>query len=162
LLCLPPHITHFFQLLDRSFYKPLNSDFNLPPGTWIRSHPGRGITKRTFGNIFAEALGRAATLSAGIHGFRAFGMYPLNKHAVPEAAVSLSSVSSREACPTTSISATSDSGNDLAVSTKTTSIPIESSEIMRVSTPRRKHTGREASPSTTPSPSSSAVTFEEI
>jgi hypothetical protein len=43
------------------------------------------------------------------------------------------------------------------------SIPIESGENMRVSTPGWKQTGREASPSNTPSSaSSSAVSFEEI
>jgi transposase len=139
LLCLPPHTTHFLQPLDRSFFKPLKSAFNQACGTWIRNHPGRGVTKLTFGNLFAEAWGRAATVSTGGKGFRACRIYPVNRPVIPEAAMAPSEVSFREAAPSTS------SGN----------------ENMTVSTPKRKYTKCEASASST-SASSSTVSFEEI
>ena len=133
-LCLPPHTTHFLQPLDRSFFKPLKSAFNQACGTWIRNHPGRGITKLTFGNLFAEAWGRAATGN----GFRACGIYPVSRCIIPEAAMTLSKVSVREAAPSIS----------------------SNIEDMTTGTSRRKCTESEASFSTTPS--SSAVWFEEI
>src|SRR5215470_18059766 len=125
--------THFLQPLDRSFFKLLKSTFNQACGTWIRNHPGRGITKLPFGNLFAEAWGRAATVSTGVSGFRACGIYPVNRHVIPEAAMAPPDVSFREAAPSTS--------ND--------------NEDMTVSTPKRKYTECEASASST---SASALT----
>ena len=59
-------------------------------------HPGRGITKLQFGALFAVAWGREATITTAINGFQACGLYPINKNAIPDAALAPSKVSNRE------------------------------------------------------------------
>jgi DDE superfamily endonuclease/helix-turn-helix, Psq domain len=79
LLVLPPHCSHRLQPLDVSFMKPLSTFYNQECEKWLRSHPGRVITMFQIGAVFGSAYIRAATPEVAISGFRATGIFPLNR-----------------------------------------------------------------------------------
>lgn len=119
-----PYTTHFTQPLDRAFFKPLKTAFNQACGTWIRNHPGRGIRKLQFGALLAEAWGRAATIPTAVHGFQACGLYPINKHSIPDAALAPSKLSDRG---TPEQSNSNISANDAA--TTSASTPMKENDV---------------------------------
>jgi len=84
LLCLPPHTTHALQPLDRSFFKPLKTYFNTEIGTWVTNHPGRKVTRYQIGPLICAAWNRAATVGNCTSGFQATGIFPLNRHIIPD------------------------------------------------------------------------------
>ena len=61
--------------------------------TFLSNHPGRPITKLQFGSLLNEAWGRAATPGTASNGFRACGIFPLNKNEIPDNAFMPSTVS---------------------------------------------------------------------
>jgi hypothetical protein len=61
ILCLPSHTTQALQPLDRSFFKPLKTYWNLEAVTWMRIHRGRNITRMHVGEI----IGKVASASVG-------------------------------------------------------------------------------------------------
>jgi hypothetical protein len=87
LLCLSHHTTHFLHPLQKSVSKLLKSAFNQACGTRINELSKEGITELIFGNLFAEAWGREASLSTWSTGFRVCHVYPVNKLAVLESAI---------------------------------------------------------------------------
>ncbi|XP_065642749.1 uncharacterized protein LOC136074370 [Hydra vulgaris] len=48
-ITLPPHTSHKLQPLDRSFFKPIKTFYNIECGSWLREHPGRKITTDQLG-----------------------------------------------------------------------------------------------------------------
>lgn len=93
MLCLPPHTTHFLQPLDRSFFRALKAYYDTACRAFVRNHPGRQIGKLQFGELLNEAWGRAASVSTAVGGFRATGLYPVNRASVPDYAFLPSAVS---------------------------------------------------------------------
>ena len=67
------------QPLDVSFMKPHSTFFNQECEKWLRSHPGRVITMFPLGGLFGSVYVRAATQEVAISGFRAIGIYPVNR-----------------------------------------------------------------------------------
>jgi len=61
--------------------------------TFLSNHPGRQITKLQFGSLLSKSWGRAATTGTASNGFRACGIFPLNKAAIPDNAIMPSTVS---------------------------------------------------------------------
>ena len=86
ILALPPHTTHFLQPLDRSVFGPLNRAYNEECSVFLRESPLHQISKWTFSNLFRKAWDRAMICSNIMSGFRACGIYPLNRDAIPESA----------------------------------------------------------------------------
>src|SRR5258708_32188803 len=83
MICLPPHTTHFLQPLDRAFFRPLKVHYDNACRTYLSNYPGRQITKYQFGSLLNEAWGKAATTGTASNGFRACGIYPPNRNAIP-------------------------------------------------------------------------------
>lgn len=79
LLVLPPHCSHRMQPLDVSFMKPLSTFYSQECEKWLRSHPGRVITMFQVGAVFGAAYVRASTPEIAISGFKATGIYPVNR-----------------------------------------------------------------------------------
>jgi hypothetical protein len=90
-LCLPSHSTHYLQPLDRSFFKPLKTYFYQACQNWILINEKRKITRLQFGKLLCRALSRSATTATG---FRATGIFPLERSAIPDHAFVLSDSSS--------------------------------------------------------------------
>ena len=80
LVVLPPHCSHRLQPLDVAFMKPLSTYYNQECEKWLRSNPGRVITMFQLGRIFGSAYIRAATHEVAIGGFKATGIFPVNRH----------------------------------------------------------------------------------
>ena len=93
MVCLPPHTTHYLQPLDRAFFRPLKVHYDNACRTFLSNHPGRQITKLQFGSLLSKSWGRAATTGTASNGFRACGIFPLNKAAIPDNAIMPSTVS---------------------------------------------------------------------
>lgn len=84
LLSLPPHTSHKLQPLDRSFFKPLKTGFNVACQSWMRTHPGRRITVDQLGELFNIAYSKAASVEIAVSGFRTSGIHPFNRDIIPE------------------------------------------------------------------------------
>ncbi|KAB0790336.1 hypothetical protein PPYR_15330 [Photinus pyralis] len=84
LLCLPSHTTHYLQPLDRSFFKSLKAHFYESCRLWLKTHAGRRITRYQFGELLTLTWGKAATTQNGSSGFKAAGIFPFNRHAIPD------------------------------------------------------------------------------
>lgn len=93
LLCLPSHITHYLQPLDRSFFKPLKTYWQGAVTYWITSHPGRRLTRYQFGGLLSNAWSLAATVSNGTSGFKVCGIFPYDPAQIPEHAFRIASAS---------------------------------------------------------------------
>ena len=79
LITLPPHYTHKFQPLDRTFLKPLKVGYNTAASNWMLSHQGRRISFFEMAGIFATAYNFTANIDKAIDGFRCSGLYPINE-----------------------------------------------------------------------------------
>jgi len=119
LICLPPHTTHYLQPLDRSFFKPLKVYYDQACRSFISNHPGRSITKLQFSTLLNQAWGKAATTETATNGFRICGIYPINRHAIPEHAYAPAGVS--EICVSTG------SSQEAATSTVIENVPVGTS-----------------------------------
>lgn len=84
LLGFPSHTTHFLQPLDRSFFKSLKSHWNCVCNTFMRNNPARKINRAVFGQLLGQAWNKAATVETGANGFKATGIHPLNRDAIPD------------------------------------------------------------------------------
>lgn len=80
MLQLPGHTTHRLQPLDRSFFKPLEAFYTQALEKWLRCNVGRTVTQYQVAELLGEAYGRAATVENAINGFRASGVWPVNRH----------------------------------------------------------------------------------
>lgn len=79
LLSFPPHTSHRLQPLDVSVFGPFQNSRNILLAEWLKEHPGRTMTIHDMGPIFARALEVAATERNIKSGFKAAGIYPLDR-----------------------------------------------------------------------------------
>ena len=79
MISLPPYTTHRLQPLDRSFFGPLNSNYNQAADKWMRNHAGQGITSYQICTLFGEAYTKTATMSNALAGFEKCGIWPCNR-----------------------------------------------------------------------------------
>ncbi|XP_018365006.1 PREDICTED: uncharacterized protein LOC108762485 [Trachymyrmex cornetzi] len=84
LLCLPPHTTHVLQPLDKSFFGPFKAHFKVEANTWINQHKGRNLTRYQLGPLVEKAWSKAATVENGCSGFSSTGIFPFNRHIIPD------------------------------------------------------------------------------
>lgn len=82
LFCLPPHTTHLCQPLDRTCFSSLKSAYNDQCQQFISANPSQVINRSNFTQIFSRAWTMAMTPANVVAGFRATGIYPLNRYAV--------------------------------------------------------------------------------
>jgi len=64
--CLPPHITHIFQLLDLALFKPPKTFHSQDAAAFSHLYPNISITKYCFGKLFAPAGNRKRRLKLEI------------------------------------------------------------------------------------------------
>lgn len=80
LVQLPGHTTHQLQPLDRSFFKPLEVYYTQALEKWLRCNVGRAVTQYQVAELLGEAYAKAATIENAVNGFRAAGVWPVNRH----------------------------------------------------------------------------------
>ena len=82
IFCFPPHTTHFIQPLDKTVFGPLKVYWREQCRRFMAKDPGRVIKRADFGEIFSAAWYEAMTPKNITAGFRATGIYPLNRRAI--------------------------------------------------------------------------------
>lgn len=75
----PPHTSHQLQPLDVSVFSPFQSSANTLLSDWVKCNPGRTMTIHDMTPVFNRALENAATERNIKSGFRASGIYPLDR-----------------------------------------------------------------------------------
>ena len=85
IVCLPPHCTHRMQPLDKSFMSPFKTYYAQSIEQWLKHNPGRRVTIYQIGEIFGQAFLKAATYQTAVNGFRATGLFPVNRNYFNEA-----------------------------------------------------------------------------
>eukprot|EP00794_Sanderia_malayensis_P011459 gene11459-12657_t len=83
LLSLPRHTSHKLQPLDPSFFKGMESGFNVACNSWLRKHPARRITVDKLGELFSEGYLKSATVENAVSGFKTTGIHPFNFGNIP-------------------------------------------------------------------------------
>lgn len=80
LLQLPGHTTHRLQPLDVAVFKPFQLNYDAAVRNWLRTYPGQKVTQFSVAQLLAEAYGKSATLSNAASGFRASGVWPVDRN----------------------------------------------------------------------------------
>jgi len=81
--CLPPNTTHVCQPLDSTCFRSLKAFWNEACDGYMGCHPGKVITIYQFSMLFASAFFKAFTPRNIIASFRATGVFPPNRRAIP-------------------------------------------------------------------------------
>ena len=80
--CLPPNTTHACQPLDVTAFHSLKSAWNEECDLYMSSNPGKVVSMYQFLEVFAAVWAKAMLPRTIISGFRATGVYPLNRRAI--------------------------------------------------------------------------------
>ena len=83
LICIPPHTSHALQPLDVSVFKPLKDQWRSILLQWFMQSRMKTAEKAVFPKFLSQSWSKLSPKNA-VSGFRATGLWPLNKAAVPE------------------------------------------------------------------------------
>ena len=78
---LPPHMAHFLQPLDVTFFKPLKTAWNKAVGDFTRREL-KSVTKAHFLAALSTVWENSCKSSHATSGFRCTGIYPYNPDAI--------------------------------------------------------------------------------
>ncbi|XP_060806689.1 uncharacterized protein LOC132903177 [Amyelois transitella] len=84
LFTFPSHTTHYLQTLDRSVFKSLKAFYYEACRIWLKRNPWRRLTRLQFGELLSTAWSKAATYDNAVNGFKATGVYPFDRNAIPD------------------------------------------------------------------------------
>ncbi|XP_018573656.1 uncharacterized protein LOC108912761 [Anoplophora glabripennis] len=79
LLQLPGHTTHRLQPLDVFFFKPMETYYTQAMERWLRTNPGMKVTQFQVSELLSEAYGKAACIQTAVNGFKAAGIWPIDR-----------------------------------------------------------------------------------
>jgi len=84
LFIFPPNTTHLTQPLDHSCFGPLKVEWRKVCQNFLTQNPGKVVTRFSFSALFTEAWQKSMTMPNIIAGFRATGLYPLDRSRLKE------------------------------------------------------------------------------
>ena len=82
LFCLPPNTTHATQPLDKTCFHALKKHWDDVINTYMTANSGRLVTLYQFNKLFHDAWDKAMIPSTIRAGFKATGVYPVDRYAV--------------------------------------------------------------------------------
>lgn len=83
LLCLPSNTTHELQPMDKSVFRSFEHFWDEELLRYWERHPERTMNKERFSEVFTPVWGKCMTIENIVSGFRATGIWPFNKNAIP-------------------------------------------------------------------------------
>ena len=92
---LPSHTTHWLQPLDRVPFGALKRNWNEEVRLYTRNLAGVKLEKKCFFKVFTPVWQRSMTVDLAQAGFRATGLFPINRQVIPEDAFAPSTVTDR-------------------------------------------------------------------
>lgn len=84
LLQLPGHTTHRLQPLDVGVFKSVEANYMQVMTTWLRTNVGQKVTQFEVAALLTEAYTNSATISNAVNGFKASGIWPVNRNVFSE------------------------------------------------------------------------------
>ena len=90
LFCLPSNTTHELQPMDKTVFRAFEAYWDEVVLKFWRQHPDRSITKERFGKVFTPVWNKAMSVSNIVSGFRATGICPFDRNAIPDMTFALS------------------------------------------------------------------------
>ncbi|KAJ8943081.1 hypothetical protein NQ314_009830 [Rhamnusium bicolor] len=97
LYCLPSNTTHELQPMNKSVCRAYEYYSNDEVVKCFSKYPDEhSVSKMRFGRIFSTVWDKTMTPSNIKAGFRATGIYPLNREAIPEVAFAPSSITNQD------------------------------------------------------------------
>jgi len=91
----PAHTTHCLQPADKSFFKSLKNNWTNEGIEAVRRTGGRSLGKPGFFSVFTPAWIKSCSVEIAQSGFRATGIFPLNRNIIPDSAYAPSETSER-------------------------------------------------------------------
>jgi len=91
----PAHTTHCLQPADKSFFKSLKNNWTNEGIEAVRRTGGRSLGKLGFFSVFTPAWTKSCTVETAQSGFRATGIFPLNRDIIPDSVYAPSETSER-------------------------------------------------------------------
>ena len=82
LFCLPPHVTHLAQPLDKTVFSPLKRAWHEECQLYMANNPGKVVSCSSFMSLFSSAWLKAMHPSNIISGFRSTGVFPFDRTAI--------------------------------------------------------------------------------
>lgn len=83
LFCLPSNTTHELQPLDKSVFRSFEHYWDQELLSYWDQNPDRRLNKERFSDVFTPVWTKTMTINNICSGFRATGIYPFNKNAIP-------------------------------------------------------------------------------
>jgi len=96
LLCFPAHCSHWLQPADKALFKSLKHQWNEQGWQMTKDLAGARLRKDQFFQLFSAVWPRVASVETAQNGFRATGLFPVNRAAIPESAFAPSRCTERE------------------------------------------------------------------
>ena len=82
IVCFPPHTTHLYQPLDKGIFGPLKVKLDDSCLKLLREIKCKSLSRYDCNQVFKPAWLKAVTPANIQAGFRASGLWPLNRNAV--------------------------------------------------------------------------------
>ena len=82
LFCLPSNTTHATQPLDKTCFHALKKHWDDVVNAYMTANPGKLVTVYQFNKLFHDAWDKAMIPSTIRSGFKATGVYPVDRYAV--------------------------------------------------------------------------------
>ena len=96
LLCFPAHCSHWLQPADKALFKSLKHQWNEQGWQMTKDLAGARLRKDQFFQLFSAVWPRVASVEIAQNGFRATGLFPVNRAAIPASAFAPSRCTERD------------------------------------------------------------------